>query len=144
MNMHKDNGRGCSRKCHLIFCQTSTSLLSVGRDQRDLVSQEFSRIFFHFHFSFSISNHFNFTFTSRKRVKRFYFPLFTSRKKWKLSVFHSFFSRKRVKSDAGYNLTSIFVPNCISNDSHISSKHQPQNIRQISDLKSWTNSVLLV
>ena len=74
----------------------------------------FSRIlkifFLHFHFSFSISSHFNFTFNSRKRVKGIYFSLFTSRKKWKLSEFHSFFSRKIVKSGAGYDLTSLYLP----------------------------------
>ena len=43
---------------------------------------------------------------------------------------------KRVKSGAGYNLTSIFVPNCISKNCQISSKHQPQNIGQISISKS--------
>jgi len=109
-----------------------------------LVSREISRTFFHFHFSFSISSRFNFTFTSRKRVKGFYFSLFTSRKKWNLFVFHSFYSRKRVKSGAGYNLTSIFVPNCISKYCQISSMHQPQNIGKISVLKSWPNPVLHV
>ena len=109
----------------------------VAETSEILVSREFSRIFFHFHFSFSISSRFNFTFTSRKRVKGFYFSLFTSRKKWKLSVFHSFFSRKRVKLGLGYNLTSIFVPNCISKDSQISGKYKPQNIGHISVLKSW-------
>ena len=56
-----------------------------------------------------------------------------------------FFSReKRVKSGAGYNFTSIFVPNCISKNCQISSKHQPQNIGQISISKSWLNPVLHV
>ena len=47
-----------------------------------------------------------------------------------------FLEKKRMKSGAGYNFTSIFVPNCISKDCQISSKHQPQNIGQISVLKS--------
>ena len=59
-------------------------------------------------------------------------------------VFTLFSQEKRVKSGAGYNLTSIFVPNCISKDCQISSKHQPQNIGQISVLKSWPNPVLHV
>ena len=42
------------------------------------------------------------------------------------------------------NLTSIFVPNCISKNCQISSKHQPQNIGQISISKSWLNPVLHV
>ena len=51
---------------------------------------------------------------------------------------------KRVKLGPGYNLTSIFVPNCISKDSQISSKHKPQNIGQISVLKSWPTPMLHV
>ena len=112
------------------------------RDQRD---SRFSRIlknFFHFHFSFSISSRFNFISTSRKRVKGFYFSLLEK------SESYPYFTRcsreKRVKSSAGYNLTSIFVPNCISKDCQISSKHQPQNIGQISVLRSWPNPVLHV
>merc|ERR1711978_560124 len=90
--------------------------------------------FFFFHFSFSISSRFNFTFTSRKRVKGFYFSLL---KKSESYPYFTLFSRdKRVKSGAGYNLTSTFVPNCISKNYQISSKHQPQNIGQISISKS--------
>ena len=44
-----------------------------------------------------------------------------------------------MKSGAGFNLTSVFVPNCISKYCQISSKHQPQNIGQISVLESWPN-----
>ena len=79
-------------------------------------------------------------------------------KEWRDFIFHfslleksesypyfTLFSReKRVKSGAGYNLTSIFVPNCISKNCQISSKHQPQNIGQISISKSWLNPVLHV
>ena len=42
------------------------------------------------------------------------------------------------------NLTSIFVPNFISKNCQISSKHQPQDIGQISISKSWPNPVLHV
>ena len=87
-----------------------------------LVSREFSRIFwrdFVFHFSLL-----------EKSESYLYFTLFSR--------------EKRVKSGAGYNLTSIFVPNCISKYCQISSKHQPQNIGQISVLKSWPNPVLNV
>ena len=81
----------------------------------------------------SISSHFNTTFTSRKGVKEFYFPLL---EKVKALKFDSICFKKRVKSGAGYNLTSIFVPNCISKNCQISNKHQPQDIGQISISKS--------
>ena len=61
-----------------------------------------------------------------------------------MADFTLFSQEKRVKLGPGYNLTSIFVPNCISKDSQISSKHKPQNIGQISVLKSWPNPVLNV
>ena len=107
------------------------------RDQRD---SRFSRILetffsfsllvldlepFQFHFQFSKKSEGNsfFTFHFSKKVKAVHISLFFSRE-------------KRVKSGAGYNLTSIFVPNCISKNCQISSKHQPQNIGQISISKS--------
>ena len=101
-----------------------------------LVSREFSKIFFHFHFLFSISSRFNFTFTSQKRVKGFIFHFSLLEKSESYPYFTLFSREKRVKSGAGYNLTSIFVPNCISKNCQISSKHQPQNIGQISISKS--------
>ena len=111
---------------------------AIQRPARFLFLENSREFFFYFHFSFSISSHFI------SRVKLFNFSLFTSRKEWKLFVFHLFSREKRVKSGAGYNLTSIFVPNCISKNCQISSKHQPQNIGQISISKSWPNPVLQV
>ena len=86
---------------------------------------------FHFHFSKKSEGVLFFTFHFSKKSESYpYFTLFSR--------------EKRVKSGAGYNLTSIFVPNCISKYCQISSKHQPQNIGQISVLKSWPNPVLHV
>ena len=104
------------------------------------------------------SREFFFIFTSRSRSRAVSISLSLLEKEWRDFIFHfslleksesypyfTLFSReKRVKSGAGYNLTSIFVPNCISKDCQISSKHQPQNIGQISVLKSWPNPVLHV
>ena len=117
----------------------------MSRDQRD---SRFSRILenffsfsllvldlepfqFHFHFSKKSEGILFFTFHFSKKVKAIHISLF-------------FLEKKRVKSGAGYNLTSIFVPNCISKNCQISSKHQPQNIGQISISKSWLNPVLHV
>ena len=111
------------------------------RDQRD---SRFSRIFF--------------IFTSRSRSRVVSIPLSLLEKEWRDFIFHFslleksesyryftlFSQEKRVKLGPGYNLTSIFVPNCISKDSQISSKHKPQNISQISVLKSWPNPMLHV
>ena len=78
---------------------------------------------FHFHFS--------------KKSKGILFFTFHFSKKSESYPYFTLFSReKRVKSGAGYYLTSIFVPNCISKNCQISSKHQPQNIGQISISKS--------
>jgi len=110
---------GCGKDANIhqsYTCKSETSEI--------LVSREFSRIFFHFHFSFSISSRFNFTFHFSKKVKAIGISLF-------------FLEKKRVKLGLGYNLTSIFDPNCISKDSQISSKYKLQNIGQISVLKSW-------
>ena len=104
------------------------------------------------------SREFFFIFTSRSRSRAVSISLSLLEKEWRDFVFHfslleksesypyfTLFSReKRVKSGAGYNLTSIFVPNCISKNCQISSKHQPQNIGQISISKSWPNPVLQV
>ena len=97
-------------------------------------------------------------FTSRSRSRADSISLSLLEKEWRDFIFHfslleksesypyfTLFSReKRVKSGAGYNLTSIFVPDCISKNCQISSKHQPQNIGQISISKSWLNPVLHV
>ena len=104
------------------------------------------------------SREFFFIFTSRSRSRAVSISLSLLEKEWRDFIFHfslleksesypyfTLFSReKRVKSGAGYNLTSIFVPNCISKNCQISSKHQPQNIGQISISKSWLNPVLHV
>ena len=104
------------------------------------------------------SREFFFFFTSRSRSRAVSISLSLLEKEWRDFIFHfslleksesypyfTLFSReKRVKSGAGYNLTSIFVPNCISKNCQISSKHQPQNIGQISISKSWPNPVLQV
>ena len=104
------------------------------------------------------SREFFFIFTSRSRSRAVSISLSLLEKEWRDFIFHfslleksesypyfTLFSReKRVKSGAGYNLTSIFVPNCISKNCQISSKHQPQNIGQISISKSWPNPVLQV
>ena len=104
------------------------------------------------------SRDFFFIFTSRSRSRAVSISLSLLEKEWRDFIFHfslleksesypyfTLFSReKRVKSGAGYNLTSIFVPNCISKNCQISSKHQPQNIGQISISKSWLNPVLHV
>ena len=98
-----------------------------------------------------VSREFFFIFTSRSRSRAVSISLSLLEKEWRDFIFHfslleksesyryfTLFSReKRVKLGPGYNLTSIFVPNCISKDSQISSKHKPQNIGQISVLKSW-------
>ena len=69
-------------------------------------------------------------FTSRSWSRAVSISLSLLEKEWRDFIFHfsllkksetypyfTFFSReKRVKSGAGYNLTSIFVPNCISKD----------------------------
>merc|ERR1711973_97085 len=78
---------------------------------------------FHFHFSKKSEGILFFTFHFSKKVKAIHISLF-------------FLEKKRVKSGAGYNLTSIFVPNCISKNCQISSKHHPQDIGQISNSKS--------
>ena len=118
---------------------------SPSETSENLVSREFSRIFF-------------FIFTSCSRSRAVSISLSLLEKEWRDFIFHfslleksesypyfTLFSReKRVKSGAGYNLTSIFVPNCISKNCQISSKHQPQNIGQISISKSWLNPVLHV
>ena len=104
------------------------------------------------------SREFFFIFTSRSRSRAVSISLSLLEKEWRDFIFHfslleksesypyfTLFSReKRVKSGAGYNLTSIFVPNCISKNCQISSKHQPQNIGQFSISKSWPNLVLQV
>ena len=104
------------------------------------------------------SREFFFIFTSHSRSRAVSISLSLLEKEWRDFIFHfslleksesysyfTLFSReKRVKSGAGYNLTSIFVPNCISKNCQISSKHQPQNIGQISISKSWLNPVLHV
>ena len=104
------------------------------------------------------SREFFFIFTSRSRSRAVSISLSLLEKEWRDFIFHfslleksesypyfTLFSReKRVKSGAGYNLTSIFVPNCISKNCQISSKHQPQNIGQISISKSSLNPVLHV
>ena len=115
------------------------------RDQRD---SRFSRIL----------ENFFFIFTSRSRSRAVSISLSLLEKEWRDFIFHfslleksesyryfTLFSReKRVKLGPGYNLTSIFVPNCISKDSQISSKYKPQNIGQISVLKSWPTPMLHV
>ena len=72
----------------------------------------------------------NFIFTSRSRSRAVSISLSLLEKEWRDFIFHfslleksesypyfTLFSReKRVKSGAGYNLTSIFVTNCISKD----------------------------
>ena len=102
------------------------------------------------------SREFFFIFTSRSRSRAVSISLSLLEKEWRDFIFHfslleksesypyfTLLSReKRVKSGAGYNLTSIFVPNCISKYCQISSKHQPQNIGQISVLKSWPTPML--
>ena len=104
------------------------------------------------------SREFFFIFTSRSRSRAVSISLSLLEKEWRDFIFHfslleksesyryfTLFSReKRVKLGPGYNLTSIFVPNCISKDSQISSKHKPQNIGQISVLKSWPTPMLHV
>ena len=104
------------------------------------------------------SREFFFIFTSRSRSRAVSISLSLLEKEWRDFIFHfslleksesysyfTLFSReKRVKSGAGYNLTSIFVPNCISKYCQISSKHQPQNIGKISVLESWPNPLLIV
>ena len=104
------------------------------------------------------SREFFFLFTSRSRSRAVSISLSLLEKEWRDFIFHfslleksesypyfTLFSReKRVKSGAGYNLTSIFVPNCISKNCQISNKHQPQDIGQISNSKSWPNPVLHV
>ena len=104
------------------------------------------------------SREFFFIFTSRSRSRAVSISLSLLEKEWRDFIFHfslleksesyryfTLFSReKRVKLGPGYNLTSIFVPNCISKDSQISSKYKPQNIGQISVLKSWPTPMLHV
>ena len=118
--------------------KTDDNALHPSRDQRD---SRFWRIL----------ENFIFIFTSRSRSRAISISLSLLEKEWRDFIFHfsllekcesywyfTHFSReKRVKLGPGYNLTSIFVPNCISKDSQISSKHKPQNIGQISVLKSW-------
>ena len=101
---------------------------------------------------------FFFIFTSRSQSRAVSISLSLLEKEWRDFIFHfslleksesyryfTLFSReKRVKLGPGYNLTSIFVPNCISKDSQISSKYKPQNIGQISVLKSWPTPMLHV
>ena len=96
------------------------------------------------------SQEFFFIFTSRSRSRAVSISLSLLEKERRDFIYHfsplkksesypyfTLFSReKRVKSGAGYNLTSIFVPNCISKDCQISRQHQPQNIGKISVLKS--------
>ena len=104
------------------------------------------------------SREFLFIFTSRSRSRAISISLSLLEEEWRDFIFHfslleksesypyfTLFSReKRVKSGAGYNLTSIFVPNCISKDCQISSKHQPLKIGKISVSKSWPNPVFHV
>ena len=71
-----------------------------------------------------------------KECQRFIFHFSLLKKSESYPYFTPFSREKRVKTGAGYNLTSIFVPNCISKYCQISIKHQPQNIGQISVLKS--------
>ena len=55
-----------------------------------------------------------------------------SKKSESYPYFTLFSREKRVKSGAGYNLTFIFVPNCISKNCQISSKHHVRSV-------SWLN-----
>merc|ERR1711873_9015 len=82
-----------------------------------LGSREFSRIFFSF--SLLVLD-----------LKPFQFHFHFSKKSEGILFFTLYSREKRVKSGAGYNLTSIFVPNCISKNCQISSKHKLQNIGQ--------------
>ena len=107
--------------------------LYISETSEILVSREFSSNFFSFLLLVLDLEPFQFHFHFSKKSEGILF--FTSRKSESYRYF-TLFSRKKVKLGPRYNLTSIFVPNCISKDSQISSKHKPQNIGQISVLKS--------
>ena len=99
---------------------------------------------FHFHFSKRVKQKIISLFISQKEWKDYFFHFSFLKKSECISNFTLFLEKKRVKLGPGYNITSIFVPNCISKDSQISSKYKPQNIGQISVLKSWPTPMLHV
>ena len=84
----------------------SQNLVHLAETSEILVSREFSRIIFSFSLLVLDLEPFQFHFRFSKKGKAIHISLF-------------FLEKKRVKSGAGYNLTSIFVPNCISKDCHI-------------------------